>query len=79
MQDGGDMTIGEVGRNVEHLRETVDRVAKDLTELKISDGVQSAKVDRLERIVYGALGTAAAALVTAIIAAVVAASRPVAG
>lgn len=66
-----DITLGEVGRNVEATRKEVGDLRKDVTELKVSDAASTAKIDRLERIVYGALGTAVASLITAIIAALV--------
>ena len=70
-----DITLGEVGRNVEATRKEVGDLRKDVTELKVSDAASTAKIDRLERIVYGALGTAVASLITAIIAALVTAAR----
>ena len=70
-----DITLGEVGRNVEATRKEVGDLRKDVTELKVSDAASTAKIDRLERIVYGALGTAVASLITAIIAALVVAAR----
>lgn len=69
MSDAG-ITLGEVGRGVEALRGEVNKLREDVTELKVKTGTQIEKTDRLERIVYGALGTALAALLTAIIGAV---------
>ena len=66
-----DITLGEVGRNVEATRKDVGDLRKDVTELKVRDAASTAKIDRLERIVYGALGTAITSLITAIIAALV--------
>ena len=70
-----DVSIGEVGRNVEHLRKSVDAIGKDVTELKVGAGISTSKIDRLERIVYGALGAALTALLTAIIAVVMTAGN----
>lgn len=75
MNEDNGITLGEVGRNVEGLRADVGKLREDVTELKVKTGTQIEKTDRLERIVYGALGTSLAALLTAIIGGVVVSTR----
>lgn len=75
MMDDNGVTLGEVGRNVERLTGEVSGLAKTVGELAVADARQGEKVDRLEKVVYGALGVAGASLITAIITAVVAVSR----
>jgi len=66
---------GEVGRNVERLTHEVAGLAKQVGDLAVADARQGEKVDRLEKVVYGALGVAGASLVTALVTAVVSVSR----
>lgn len=72
MSDDNGVTLGEVGRNVERLTTEVATLADKVGALAVEDAKQSEKVDRLEKVVYGALGVAGAAFLTAIITAVVA-------
>ena len=62
-EDG--ITLGELGRNVEALRVDLRDLGKDVTELKVTTSTGSDRTKRLEAIVYGALGTAVAGLITA--------------
>ncbi len=64
------VTLGEVNRAVERIAKEVGELTKVVNEHAVADAVRGEKIARLERIVYGALGTALAALLTAIIAAV---------
>lgn len=70
MDDSNGMTLGEVGRTVERIAKEVGELTRVVNEHAVADAVRGEKIARLERIVYGALGTALAALLTAIIAAV---------
>lgn len=72
--DGSGITLGEVGRNVERLTTEVSHLAEKVGTLAVEDAKQGEKIARLEKIIYGALGVAGAALITAIITAVVAIS-----
>lgn len=74
IEDSG-ITLGEIGRNVERLTHEVSSLAQKVGDLAVADARQGEKVDRLEKVVYGALGVAGASLITAIIAAVVTASK----
>jgi len=75
MNDDNGVTLGEVGRNVERLTAEVSGLAKQVGELAVADARQGEKVDRLEKVVYGALGVAGASLLTAVVTAVVSVSR----
>lgn len=72
MNEDEGVTLGEVNRNVTALRTDVRDLTKDVTEMKVSTGTQADKLRRLETIVYGALATGTAALITAVISAVTA-------
>lgn len=67
---GNGVTLGELGRNMDSLRRDLHELAKDVTELKVSHGATDDRTRRLETIVYGALATAMAGLITAVIAVV---------
>lgn len=71
-QDNNAVTLGEVNRAVERIVKEVADLTKAVSEKAVADAIQGEKINRLERIVYGALGVAGAALITAIITAVVA-------
>ncbi len=75
MSEDNDVTLGEIGRNVEWLTHEVSTLASKVGELAVDDARLGEKVDRLEKVVYGALGVAGASFLTAIITAVVALGR----
>lgn len=64
---GDDVTLGELGRNVEGLRTDVRDLSKDVTELKVASSTGTDRTKRLEAIVYGSLGVATAGLITAVL------------
>jgi hypothetical protein len=61
--DDDAVTLGEVNRNVTAMRLDLRELARDVVELKVA----ADRVQRLERIVYGASATAAAGLITAVV------------
>lgn len=67
MPDDEGVTLGEVNRNVTSMRADVRDLTKDVTELKVATSTTADKTKRLETIVYGALGTAVAGLITAVL------------
>lgn len=75
MDDSNGVTLGEVGRNVERLTHEVAEMGKQVGNLAVADARQGEKIDRLEKVVYGALGVAGASLITAIITAVTTLSK----
>jgi hypothetical protein len=66
-QDDG-VILGEVNRNVSGLRTDLRDLSKDVVKLKVTTGTQADKTRRLESIVYGALATGTAGLITAVMA-----------
>lgn len=71
MTEDSGVTIGEVGRNVERLTTEVSNLAEKVNTLAVEDAKQGEKIGRLEKIIYGALGVAGAAFITAIVTAMV--------
>lgn len=71
MNEDNGVTIGEVGRNVERLTSEVSNLAEKVNTLAVEDAKQGEKIGRLEKIIYGALGVAGAAFITAIVTAMV--------
>ena len=65
------MTLGEVSRGMDRLTEQVGHLAEKVGALAVDDARMSEKITRLEKVVYGALGVAGAALITALIGAVI--------
>lgn len=63
-EDDG-VTLHEVKRNVSTMRTEVWDLTKDVTEPRVSTGTQADKTKRLESVVYGALVTSTAGLITA--------------
>ena len=69
--DGSSITLGEVGRNVERLTTEVSHLAEKFGTLAVEDAKQGEKIARLEKIIYGAVGVAGAALITAMVSALI--------
>lgn len=63
------VTLGEVNRAVDRIAKEVADLTKMVHEHALADAVRGEKLTRLEKIVYGALGVAGAALLTATITA----------
>jgi hypothetical protein len=61
--DDDNVTLGEVNRNVTAMRVDLRELTRDVTELKVS----ADRVQRLERIVYGATAAGVTGLVTSVI------------
>lgn len=72
MNEDEGVTLGEVVRGIAALRSDVRDLSKDVVELKVSTGAQADKTRRLESIIYGALATGTAGLITAVTAVVTA-------
>jgi putative component of toxin-antitoxin plasmid stabilization module len=70
VSDDDGVTLGEVNRNVVGLRGDLREITKDVIELRVQTGTTADKTVRLERIVYGALATGTAALITAVVSAI---------
>lgn len=64
------VTLGEINRNVIGVRADLKENTRDLVNLQVTVGTLSDKTKRLEAIVYGSLATAAASMITAIVAVV---------
>ena len=71
VDEGNGVSLGELGRNMDRLTSEVANLADKVNTLTVGDAVLGEKIGRLEKIIYGALGVAGAALVTAIVTAVV--------
>lgn len=68
-----DMTMGELGRAVTRIGVDTDGIRLSVAAIDKAVAVQGEKVDKLERIVYGACFVAGTALAGQIVAAVLAA------
>lgn len=60
-------TLGEVNRNMTGLRSDLHETSKELVAVQIAVGTLTDRTRRLEAIVYGALATGVASLVTTIV------------
>jgi len=65
------VSLGELGRNMDRLTSEVANLADKVNTLTVGDAVLGEKISRLEKIIYGALGVAGAALITAVVTAIV--------
>lgn len=71
MDEGNGVSLGELGRNMDRLTSEVANLADKVNTLTVGDAVLGEKISRLEKIIYGALGVAGAALITAVVTAIV--------
>ncbi len=71
VDEGNGVSLGELGRNMDRLTSEVANLADKVNTLTVGDAVLGEKISRLEKIIYGALGVAGAALITAVVTAIV--------
>lgn len=71
VDEGNGVSLGELGRNMDRLTSEVANLADKVNTLTVGDAVLGEKIGRLEKIIYGALGVAGAALITAVVTAIV--------
>lgn len=71
MDEINGVSLGELGRNMDRLTSEVANLADKVNTLTVGDAVLGEKISRLEKIIYGALGVAGAALITAVVTAIV--------
>ena len=71
VDESNGVSLGELGRNMDRLTSEVANLADKVNTLTVGDAVLGEKIGRLEKIIYGALGVAGAALITAVVTAIV--------